>query len=136
MESGAERNRRYRNGIGELRVENGTALDAVVLLIDGDTRTSVRAMFVQADDVGTFTRVPAGHYRVAYELGRSIDSADWEFCDVRALGQFDDRLNFVTSDADGVYSRTVYRLTLQPVTGGNATTTPIDKNQFVIPAAK
>ena len=70
--SGAELGRPFRGGLGSLRVENGTSLDAAAVLIDDVTDVPQRAIFIRSGESGSMTSVPTGRYRLRFQLG-----SDW-----------------------------------------------------------
>ena len=131
--SGAELGGRHRGGLGKLRVENGTDSDAVAVLIDEETTTPRRAIFIRSGESGVVTSVPPGRYHFRFQLG-----TDWlrerRFCRLIGTSEFDEVFDFeeeFTSE-----QRTKYRtfeVTLHPVLQGTARTHAIDASVFELP---
>ena len=122
----------YLTGHGRLTISNGTAMDAVAVLVRASDRTPYRAIYIRTGERGVFTRVARGRYYLQFQFG-----VDWlrerRFCEVQGVSQFVDPLEFEEFyDYDGV-TYTTFEVTLHPVTGGNARTERIPATQFQLP---
>lgn len=127
-----ELGRDYVTGHGRLTISNGTATDAVAVLVRAYDRTPYRAIYIRAGERGVFTRVARGRYYLQFQFG-----IDWlrerRFCEVRGVSQFVDPLDFKEFyDYDGV-TYTTFEVTLHPVADGNARTERIPATQFQLP---
>jgi DNA-directed RNA polymerase subunit RPC12/RpoP len=118
-------------GKGSLTIENGTSEDAVIKLTASSTCYYI--FYVSANNSFTLPNILDGYYRVLYQSG-----SDWDgqrFTRNLSCARFDDALNFKTTETtkyDGVYEQyAVWKLTLQPVKHGTATTTPISIAEFM-----
>jgi hypothetical protein len=130
--SGTELGPRYRGGLGELRVVNGTELDAVPVLIDNRAEAPRRAIFIRKGESGAMMSVPAGRYRLRFHLG-----SDWlaerRFCYLLASSEFDDVFAFEEVQATAGTGYGVYSVTLQPVPEGTAHTHVVPDGRFELP---
>lgn len=116
-----------RDGLGELTVENGGDADAVLTLTHGTD--AVYSFYVLKGQTAKVTGIRDGQYDVYFAGGFDWDAASKRFTQSCAFTKFDDGLNFNTTDS--TYS--TWKLTLQPVAGGNASTTDIPEGSFPVP---
>lgn len=126
------RKRRRVSRDGDLEVQNGASTDAVVYLVDFNTKELVRNFYVQANNAFTESNIAPGVYRLVFATGRGWNSGTRSFDRCAAYRQFDETLDYSESKAQatGRVGSWHYRATLQPVVNGNARTTPIDKRLF------
>ncbi|MGE0705145.1 MAG: hypothetical protein AB7F99_08945 [Vicinamibacterales bacterium] len=112
--SGAEIGGAYRGGFGSLHIKNDSESDAIAVLIDARTRIARRAIYIRRAETGVMSSIPAGEYRVQFQMGDTWLTTN-RFCTIVGTSQFDDLLTFAArDDVDAVaYSR--YDLTLFPV---------------------
>jgi len=132
-QSGKELGSRYRGGLGELRIANGTDVDAVTVLIDNETGLPRRAIFIRSGESGTMMSVPTGRYRLQFRLG-----SDWlserRFCRIRGTYEFDGAFDFEEVQADRAVKYSVFTVTLQPVPEGTARTHVVLDKRFELPS--
>jgi len=69
-----------RNGDGILRIDNGTASDAVVALYDNEAQRSVRLMYVRSGTRTSAYGVPSAAYSIRFAFGRDFVSTEEGFC--------------------------------------------------------
>lgn len=130
--SGAELGSRYRGGLGELRVANGTDADAVAVLIDNQSELPRRAIFIRSGESGTMTSVPSGRYRLRFQLG-SEWLAERRFCRPRRTSEFDSAFDFDEVESAGGIRYSVHKVTLHPVPEGTARTHVVPDQRFELP---
>ena len=123
---------RSRNGLGKLQVANGTDVDAVAVLIDNGTGVPRRAIFIRTGESGAMTSVPAGHYRLQFQLG-----SDWlaerRFCRPRGTSEFDSVLDFDEVRSGEGIRYSIHKVTLHPVLEGSARTHVVSDQRFELP---
>jgi len=112
--SGDEIGGDYRGGLGSLHIKNDSESDAIAVLLDARTREARRAVYIRRAETGVMGSIPAGEYRVQFQMGDTWLTTN-RFCTIVGTSQFDDLLTFAArDDVDAVaYSR--YDLTLFPV---------------------
>ncbi len=124
--------RRHRGGLGRLRVANGTALDAVAVLIDNTTEAPRRAIFIRSGESGAMTSVPPGRYHLRFQVG-----ADWlverRFCQIRGTSDFDSAFEFYEVESDRETRYAAYEVTLHAVPQGTARTHFVPDSRFELP---
>lgn len=125
----------YRSGDGVLKIDNGTARDAVVKLIDEGQSQAVSVFYVRAGNVATLDKIPDGKFRVLLASGTDWDRVSHEFTREKSFAKFDKIMDFATSDqieGDRVYRQShEITLTLHKVPYGNATTSKISEREFM-----
>ncbi len=123
-----------RRGRGSLQVANGTSSDAYLKLVNSVSPKLVAAFYIKSDSTFILKGIPDGEYQVLFVSGEDWDAKTRIFTRNASFTQFDRSLNFVTTSQTnrrGIYTRhTRYKLTLNPIVGGNATTSAIDEQQF------
>lgn len=134
-------------GRGNLRIVNGTPLDALVKLgayaEDGRPRASLYVkLYVKAGEEFTINDIGEGAYRLAFSLGIDWDQTKEEFRKDKAFTMFYEPFKFEETTRvteietnDGPKTRTSVRFveavaTLHAVPDGHAKTSSIDKNTF------
>jgi hypothetical protein len=121
-------------GKGELTLENGTDLDAVVTVVDTSIDLAIASFYIRTGQNNTLTGVPNGSFAVLYELGRDWDSASQAFTRRRSCGRYDKLMRFSTETrVEGDWINRYYdthTLTLHKVPGGNVTTSQISEAEF------
>jgi hypothetical protein len=117
-----------RTGRGELTVENGGQRDAVITLALG--KRPAFAIYVRKGAKHTVTGIQDGSYRVFYTSGSGWDLKARAFGRDCSFDRFDDSLGFETIQA-GIQTRwSTWTIKLQPVAGGNASTSEVDPADF------
>jgi hypothetical protein len=131
--SGAEIGGRHRGGLGRLRVENGTANDAVAVLVDNATLVAKRAIYVRSRETGVVSSIPAGTYRLRFQLGDT-----WlrqrRFCSAIATSEFNDTFDFREVPSENAIEYSAFEVTLQPVRWGAARTRTLSAADLVLPS--
>ena len=122
------------NGEGELKINNGSSTDAVAKLVDPQTDRCVASVYICARAVYTLKGIPDGNYRLLFGLGEDWDNAKSFFSRPQGASEFSDMLPFTTeSRSDGNYihhKSPIWRVTLNPVLGGNARTHTVSMTEF------
>src|SRR6202043_4135460 len=123
---------KYRGGLGQLKIVNGTERDAVAVLIDGVTELSKRAIYVRSGEAGEIASVPAGNYRLRFQLGRQW-LREGRFCEPESTSEFDDPFDFreVATGAGTNYS--TFEVSLHPVINGTARTHSLSNAGWTLP---
>jgi hypothetical protein len=128
--SGTEAGRRYRKGLGRLRIKNGMASNTVAVLLNDADGAPRRAMFIRAREVGVFTSVPSGRYRLRFQrssdAARHQSGAGWlregRICQRSGTSEFDEPFDFFEIESDLNTQYVSYELTLHPAATGTART--------------
>ena len=84
----------------------------------------VMAAYIRAGDSFTMNDIPDGTYYLYFSTG-----SDWNgkaFLTAPTYEKFEDALEFTT----GFTTYTTYRVTLQPIPGGNAATEGVNESDF------
>ena len=129
--SGEELGAGHRSGLSRLRVVNGTGHDAVVVLIDPSGKPR-RAIFIRSGESGPITQIPAGTYRLRFQLGSSWRRARG-FCEPIGTSEFDRPLEFARREPSAGTASTTFELTLDPLPQGTGTTHAIPDADFLLP---
>lgn len=126
------RKRRYLNGRGELTVENGSLDDAVVHLVDLNTGKAIRTFYVKTDNTFTERQIPPGLYGVYFTTGIGWNVALKTFNLNASYSHFGKNLEYTEriDQERGKVEKINYKMSLQPVQGGNAEIESSDKNSF------
>ena len=117
-----------RGGRGSLTIDNGGSDDAVVTLARG--KRPVYSVYVRKDKKYKVTGVNDGTYRVFYSTGVDWDAGAKSFSRGCEFQQFEDSLAFRTTYTATLIRWSTWRITLQPVAGGTARTSPVDPGDF------
>ncbi|WP_377272215.1 hypothetical protein [Peterkaempfera sp. SMS 1(5)a] len=120
-----------RTGRGELTIENGGDQDAVISLAKG--KRTAYSVYVRKGADYKVRGVRDGTYTVYFTSGWDWDSKGKRFTRDCGFSKFDDPLNFTTTVTSTQIRWSTWRLTLQPVFGGNATTSDLDEGSFPAP---
>lgn len=133
-----ERTRRLPNGRfvragargarGTLTIDNGGSSDSVVTLAKG--KRPVYSVYVRKGKKYTVTGVRDGTYRVFFTGGSDWDAGAKSFSRDCAFERFEESLAFRTTTTATQIRWSTWRITLQPVTGGNARTSEVDPEDF------
>lgn len=123
---------KYRGGLGKLKISNGTASDAVAVLLDHLSDLPLRAIFVREGEVGLMTAIPAGVYRLRFQLG-----TDWlverRFCQPLTTSEFNEPFAFEERELSEATEYSVYEVTLHTVPGGTAKSHAVPNSAFKLP---
>lgn len=118
------------NGGGSLQVSNGTNRDAYIKLVDSRSGTLVAAFYVKLNSSFTLEQIPDGTYEVLFVLGKDWDSKAKSFTQSKSFTKFDKSLNFTTTQLSNEIQYRAFRITLNPVVGGNTTTSRVNEQEF------
>jgi ribosomal protein L37AE/L43A len=119
-----------KRGRGSLKVSNGTSSDAYIKLVDSHSRKLVAAFYVTSNSTFMLKKIPDGVYQVLFVSGDDWDSKIRSFTRNASFTRFDHSLNFATTRQTGRIRYRVFELTLNPVVGGNATTSATNEQEF------
>ena len=119
-----KKNNIYLRGYGELKIKNGTNLDAVAKLIRGGA--SVLTVYIKANNSYTILDISDGIYWLAFAQGLDWDSTTQKFRRNTQYSVFDETFDFITTGRQ----YTIFEVTLHPVVGGTAETSLVDPEQF------
>lgn len=120
------RNPSFFDGEGELTITNGTDDDAVIKIINSRTNTSVKEYYVRAHNGYTIRSIPDGTYNLLFSLGKNWDATINKFITCKSFSKFDDSFTFTTTTQKYM----TYKISLNPVSGGTATTSNLNENEF------
>lgn len=131
--SSVELGREYRGGLGRLQIANGTAFDAVAVLLTSQTARPRRAIYIRKQETGVITEIPPGTYQLQFQLGVDWPRHGTSFCQVHATSEFDRPLAFTERPSDDGQYYSAFEVTLHPVPEGTATTHEIPRSAFRLP---
>jgi hypothetical protein len=123
LKSGSVLARKGGSGLGELTISNGNPREGVVKLVAGAKRMSI---YIGRKATATITGIPDGTFEVYFASGVSWDGKRNTFSRNCGFTRFDDKMKFTSGS--GQY--TTYRITLNAIAGGNASTRTIDPDDF------
>jgi hypothetical protein len=119
---------RGTSGHGELAIENGTDQDALVTLaLRG---SAVRAVYVRSSGNTDLRGIPDGTYDIFVAQGDGWNRELRRFTEFPAYSKFNDPAPFQTVRETGAIRYTRLSITLQPVSGGNTSTVPVDPDAY------
>jgi hypothetical protein len=117
-------------GSGELTVINGTPTDACVILLDVNTNTRIRMVYVRAHDLAVLRHLSAGSYRALFTVGSDWDDGSRRFTRDSHYFDFGKTLIFEeTRDSRSIHYST-QTITLNDVPEGNVRSAEIPENLF------
>ena len=118
-------------GLGELTVENGLDLDAVIILAGSmGSEIPLMAVYIRSNDSYTLTGIRDGTYIVYFCIGENWDKDSKKFTARTRYERFEDELQFETTETTYSTYYTTYELTLHPVIGGTAETEYLNEEEF------
>lgn len=124
----------YLNGLGELKIKNGTNLDAIAKLVNITTNKSIFTVYIKANNTYDINKISNGYYKLFFNLGNDWDADVKAFAVNSSYEVFEDNFDFTTSEyEEGDYMNTRYAtfsVTLNPVIGGQAKTEKINVIEF------
>ncbi|MDD4289669.1 MAG: hypothetical protein PHH83_00125, partial [Patescibacteria group bacterium] len=113
------------NGSGELKIDNGTSLDAIAKLVNISTNKSILTVYIKANSVYNILNISDGDYKLLFNLGNDWDSRIKAFTVNSSYETFVEPFNFETNDYYSTFS-----VTLNPVINGTAHTQDINAQEF------
>ncbi len=121
-------------GSGKLIVKNGTALDAVIKLVDLTTDSVAGVFYICSRQTGELTGIKDGEYILLFTQGADWDSSLSVFTSNTEYSKFDRNIQFVTrtrfeNDSE-IVETSINQITLHKVVGGNVSTTSTTKSEF------
>ncbi len=119
----------FRNGLGKLTIQNGQGRDAVAVLTTADNKP-VFSVSIQAQQTYVIDNIRDGTYNVFFELGSDWDDKSGSFNLSSSRTRFQDPFVFQTVPIAGGVQYDTVTVTLQPVAGGTAATSPVPPDQF------
>lgn len=117
-----------RGGRGTLTVDNGGSVDAVVTLVRGG-KPAV-SVYVRESKTYTVTGVTDGSYEIFFTGGTGWDGRARAFGRNCTFQRFDDPLRFRTVRTATEIRWSTWKITLEPVPGGNASTSDVAPGEF------
>jgi len=124
----------YLNGLGELKIDNGTNMDTLAKLVKSYPRKSVYTVYIKAKSIYKMTGISDGYYDLYFAHGQDWDKVNQKFLVNTSYSKFEDNFNFVTKDeylSNSINTRyTIFEVTLHPVLGGSAETDKVSENEF------
>lgn len=124
----------YLEGLGELKIENGTDYDTVVKLIRTSIDESVYTTYIKAKNSHKINEILDGKYILLFMHGRNWDEINQTFLVDKSHSKFEDDFDFITreiTEYDGTYEEySTYTVTLHPVHSGTAETNDISEDEF------
>ncbi len=124
----------YLDGLGELKIDNGTDMDALAKLVKSYPHKSVYTVYIKAKSIYKITGISDGYYDLYFAHGRDWDRINQKFLVNTSYSKFEDGFDFVTKDeylSDSINTRyTIFEVTLHPVFGGSAETDSVSENEF------
>lgn len=121
----------FNQGLGELTVGNHTGLDAVIALVHATQSDKPRLVYVQSGEETTLRKIPVGSYVLKFALGLDWCPDMLSFLSRRSYSRFADLFDFSVRQLPEAKEYTTHRVTLHPVLGGTARTTPISEAEFL-----
>jgi hypothetical protein len=118
--------KRTRGGSGQLKIDNGGRVDSAVSLVRSGTSKPAITVYVRGSSKFTVTGVRDGTYTVYMSSGQDWDPRARKFTRNCGFSKFDDTMKFTTTSRQ----YTIWSVTLNPVAGGNASTSGVDPDQF------
>lgn len=115
-----------RTGKGELTIDNGSDRDAVITMAMNSN--PVYSVYVRKGSMYTVQGIRDSTYEIFFTIGTDWDSQN--FTRDRALQRFDQTFNFTTTRTATELRWTTGKITLNPVVGGNASTSPVDPKDY------
>ena len=107
-------------GPSDLTVDNGTATDAAIRLVNIDSAMTARFVYIKAHDSYTLVGIEPGRYWLRFGLGRQWVASCRDFLDA-SYNEFEMPL---------VFNDDTISVTLHAVPLGTARTRTIDRNRF------
>ncbi|MBI5358811.1 hypothetical protein HZB69_04270 [Candidatus Amesbacteria bacterium] len=122
------------NGLGRLRIDNGTDYHAIAKLKNNQNRQSVFTVYIQRSSSYTLGGISDGTYELFFHLGNDWDDEKSKFLVNPSYAKFRDDFVFsttVTENFDSVRTRySEFQITLNPVVGGTAKTNTVSRQEF------
>lgn len=122
----------YMQGPGKLQIENGTNYDAIAKLVINNK--SIYTVYIKANSTYTIEGISDGIYKLYFNSGESWFALDKKFLKNFGYSTFDDTFNFrttVTQEGEYEHAKTTgFKVTLNPVISGKATTSDINQDEF------
>ncbi len=124
----------YLKGLGEVKIENGTDLDAVVKLVNNYSKKSIYTVYIKAKSTYKISEISDGVYDLYFAHGKDWHKESQKFLVSNSYSKFEDNFDFTTKyeyQSDGVNRiYTILEITLHPVLGGSAKTDTVSENEF------
>jgi CARDB len=118
-------------GMGRLTVKNGGSHDAVVLLAKSSKPSkTLLAVYVRAGKSATVKGIRDGTYVVWFATGTRWDTHSRTFTSSRELRRFEDTMRFRTTRTSTYIKYSIWKVTLNATSGGNAPTSSVGDDGF------
>jgi len=116
-----------RVGLGELRIQNAGNVDTAIYLTDLLYDPSAVA-YVRSGGTYTIEGIPDGTYYVFIRSG--LEWTGDRFASADARRRFDDSFEFTTERKSNADHYRIWKISVSPVLGGNASTAPVAEEVF------
>jgi len=120
-----------RIGRGTLTIDNGTARDAVIKIVNEQTGLSMVEFYIWSRQTASVEHIPDGDFCVIFASGWDWNSTVGTFTRDKSFAKFDSPFDFVTTSRPQGYEYSVFTLTLQPVVNGNVKMTDVGEEEFL-----
>jgi hypothetical protein len=127
--NGKEITRGIHQGLGRIKIDNGSGLDAVAALRQPSGR-DIRRIYITAGSTARIAAIPSGEYELIFSVGRYWVQEIGDFCENRSHSRFDETFAFTETYERGATQYSEWEVTLHRVTGGNADIDVIDEADF------
>ena len=88
----------YINGLGELKIKNGTSLDAIAKLVNTTVNKSIFTVYIKANSTYTISKVKDGNYKLFFNLGNDWDTSIKAFTVNSGYEVFEELFDFTTRE--------------------------------------
>jgi hypothetical protein len=116
------------NGAGQLRIKNGGAADGVISVLPAKAKQPAAVVYVRGKQSFTVRGVRDGTYQIYVSTGQDWDAKAKTFSRGCTFDRFDDTFKFTTTST----SYTIWEITVQAASGGNATATGVSPDDFPV----
>ncbi len=131
--SSTELGAKYRNGLGRIKVSNGTERDAVAVLNDERADQPRRAIYIRAREDGQITSIPVGVYRLKFQFGDSWLKSAAHFCEPTGSSVFSEKFTFDEKTVESGTHYDTFTVTLHAVLAGNASSERLPDTPLPLP---
>jgi hypothetical protein len=120
--------RTMSNGAGQLRIKNGGSADGVIGVVPAKAKRPAIMVYVRGKQSFTVRGVRDGTYQIYMSTGQDWDAKAKTFSRGCSFNRFDNSLTFTTTST----AYTIWEITVQAVSGGNATATGVSPDDFPV----
>lgn len=117
-------------GYGTLEISNGTSFDAIAKLVNVSTGKSHREVYVRANSSAKVSGIAQGTYELYFSTGNDYAPSLRKFLRSASYSKFDNNFYFQEIRESGGITFSNFRVSLDKVAYGTATTSAVDENSF------